>query len=150
MSDLVNKPDPVLQGGELPTFRFALETSEGKTLGGNCGKEAMVKQPPNSKFIAGVSMRLEPGVMRELHWHAPTGYGHSIENDSDGFGKGTAPSTAILARRPPGKKAPPGAGGAPRPRGNDPATSVRSRSVGSDYLSSGTCFSMRRGGCLLR
>ena len=29
-----------------------------------------VKQLPISKGIAGVSMRLEPGVMRELHWHA--------------------------------------------------------------------------------
>ncbi len=120
MSDLINQPDPVLQGDELPTFRFALEQSEGKTLGGSYGKEATVKQLPISKWIAGVSMRLEPGVMRELHWHpnadewqyviagrvrvtlfgahgrwrqetldkgdvgyVPTGYGHSIENDSD-------------------------------------------------------------------
>jgi oxalate decarboxylase len=29
-----------------------------------------VKQLPISKGIAGVSMRLEPGAMRELHWHA--------------------------------------------------------------------------------
>lgn len=70
MSDLLNQPDPVLQGDELPTFRFALEQSEGKTLGGSYGKEATVKQLPISKGIAGVSMRLEPGVMRELHWHA--------------------------------------------------------------------------------
>jgi oxalate decarboxylase len=70
MSDLVNQPDPVLQADELPTFRFALEKSEGKTLGGSYGKEATVKQLPISKGIAGVSMRLEPGVMRELHWHA--------------------------------------------------------------------------------
>jgi hypothetical protein len=70
MSDLVNKPDPDLQGDELPTFRFALEKSEGRTLGGSYGKEATVKQLPISKGIAGVSMRLEPGVMRELHWHA--------------------------------------------------------------------------------
>ena len=70
MSDLVNQPDPDLQGDELPCFRFALEKSEGKTLGGSYGKEATVKQLPISKGIAGVSMRLEPGVMRELHWHA--------------------------------------------------------------------------------
>ena len=34
------------------------------------GKEATVEQLPISKGIAGVSMRLEPGAMRELHWHA--------------------------------------------------------------------------------
>jgi oxalate decarboxylase len=70
VSDIANQPDPDLQGDELPTFRFALEKSEGKRLGGSYGKEATVKQLPISKGIAGVSMRLEPGVMRELHWHA--------------------------------------------------------------------------------
>lgn len=69
-SFLNNVPDPLLSGKELPTFRFALEASAGKTSGGSFGKEATVEQLPISKGIAGVSMRLEPGVMRELHWHA--------------------------------------------------------------------------------
>ncbi len=69
-SDLINQPDPLLEGKELPTFRFALEKSEGKVIGGSYGKEATVKQLPISKGIAGVSMLLEPGAMRELHWHA--------------------------------------------------------------------------------
>jgi oxalate decarboxylase len=47
-----------------------LEKSEGKVVGGNSAREATVKQLPISKGIAGVSMRLEPGGMRELHWHA--------------------------------------------------------------------------------
>src|SRR4029078_7370658 len=62
--------DPVLSGKELPTFKFELEKSEGKVIGGSYGKEATVMQLPVSKGIAGVSMRLEPGAMRELHWHA--------------------------------------------------------------------------------
>ena len=65
-----NVPDPLLAGKELPTFKFALEKSEGKVIGGSYGKEATVKQLPISKGIAGVSMKLEPGAMRELHWHA--------------------------------------------------------------------------------
>ena len=65
-----NVPDPLLSGDELPTFKFALEKSEGKVIGNSYGKEATVKQLPISKGIAGVSMRLEPGAMRELHWHA--------------------------------------------------------------------------------
>ncbi|MGO8900762.1 MAG: cupin domain-containing protein [Isosphaeraceae bacterium] len=65
-----NVPDPLLAGDELPTFKFELEKSEGKVIGGSYGKEATVKQLPISKGIAGVSMRLEPGAMRELHWHA--------------------------------------------------------------------------------
>jgi oxalate decarboxylase len=65
-----NVPDPVLSGNDLPTFKFALEKSEGKVIGNSSGKEATVSQLPISKGIAGVSMRLEPGAMRELHWHA--------------------------------------------------------------------------------
>ena len=65
-----NIPDPTLAGKGLPTFKFALEKSEGKVIGNSYGKEATVTQLPISKGIAGVSMRLEPGAMRELHWHA--------------------------------------------------------------------------------
>jgi oxalate decarboxylase len=67
---LKNVPDPLLSGPELPTFKFALEASAGKVVGGSFGKEATVEKLPISKGLAGVSMRLEPGVMRELHWHA--------------------------------------------------------------------------------
>ena len=65
-----NVPDALLSGPELPTFKFALEQSAGKVMDGSFGKEATVTQLPISKDIAGVSMRLEPGVSRELHWHA--------------------------------------------------------------------------------
>jgi oxalate decarboxylase len=65
-----NVPDPLLAGKELPTFKFALEKSQGKVIGNSVGKEATVAQLPISKGIAGVSMQLEPGAMRELHWHA--------------------------------------------------------------------------------
>src|SRR5438046_9924944 len=65
-----NVPDPLLPGKELPTFKFELEKSKGKVLGNSVGKEVTVQQLPISRGIAGVSMQLEPGVMRELHWHA--------------------------------------------------------------------------------
>ena len=65
-----NVPDPALAEKELPTFKFALEQSQGKVIGNSFGKEATVTQLPISKGIAGVSMKLEPGAMRELHWHA--------------------------------------------------------------------------------
>ena len=65
-----NVPDPLLAEDSLPEFTFALEKSQGRVQAGSYGKEATVKQLPISKGIAGVSMRLEPGVMRELHWHA--------------------------------------------------------------------------------
>jgi oxalate decarboxylase len=65
-----NVPDPLLTEKELPQFKFALEKSIGRVMGKNSAKEATVKQLPISKGIAGVSMGLAPGGMRELHWHA--------------------------------------------------------------------------------
>jgi oxalate decarboxylase len=65
-----NVPDALLAGKDLPTFKFELEKSTGKVIGESSGKEATVVQLPISKGLAGVSMRLEPGAMRELHWHA--------------------------------------------------------------------------------
>jgi oxalate decarboxylase len=65
-----NVPDPLLSEKELPNFKFALEKSEGRVSGGNTAREASVRELPISKGIAGVSMGLSPGSMRELHWHA--------------------------------------------------------------------------------
>jgi oxalate decarboxylase len=65
-----NVPDPLLADKELPTFKFELEKSQGRVIEGSYGKEATVAQLPISKGIAGVSMKLQPGAMRELHWHA--------------------------------------------------------------------------------
>jgi oxalate decarboxylase len=65
-----NVPDPLVSGKDLPTFKFALEKSKPKVSGKSTAREATVEQFPISKGIAGVSMQLEPGAMRELHWHA--------------------------------------------------------------------------------
>lgn len=64
-----NVPNPLLAQKELPSFKFELERSLGRVDKGSFGKEATVVELPISKGIAGVSMRLEPGVCRELHWH---------------------------------------------------------------------------------
>lgn len=54
----------------LPAFRFPLEAQKARVDDGGTAKEASVTQFPVSKNIAGVSMRLQPGGLRELHWHA--------------------------------------------------------------------------------
>jgi oxalate decarboxylase len=55
---------------ELPTFRYRLEQQRGRVSRGGSAREASVRQFPISTGIAGVSMRLAPGGLRELHWHA--------------------------------------------------------------------------------
>ncbi|HLW65010.1 MAG TPA: cupin domain-containing protein [Gemmataceae bacterium] len=62
--------EPVEKHEELPTFRYAMEQQKGRITEGGSAKEATVKQLPISTGLAGVSMRLKPGGLRELHWHA--------------------------------------------------------------------------------
>ncbi|HTS29149.1 MAG TPA: cupin domain-containing protein [Bryobacteraceae bacterium] len=55
----------------LPSFKFDIEGSTGGWHGpAGSAKEATVAEFPISQSIAGVSMRLKPGAMRELHWHS--------------------------------------------------------------------------------
>jgi oxalate decarboxylase len=62
--------EPAEKHEELPTFRYAMEQQKGRITEGGSAKEATVKQLPISTGLAGVSMRLKPGGLRELHWHA--------------------------------------------------------------------------------
>ena len=54
----------------LLPFKYDIESSVGWTGEGGSAKEANVSEFPVSRSIAGVSMRLKPGGLRELHWHA--------------------------------------------------------------------------------
>ena len=62
------------QGGKkhepLLPFKYDIEKSEGWVGEAGSAKEANVDEFPISQSIAGVSMRLKPGGLRELHWHA--------------------------------------------------------------------------------
>src|SRR5262245_58309109 len=61
---------PPLAGKELPSFRYPLGANPTKTFDGGTAKEANVEGFPVSEKLAGVYMTLEPGALRELHWHA--------------------------------------------------------------------------------
>ena len=53
----------------LPSFRYRLEQQPPRTDCGGAVRGASVRQFPVSQGIAGASMRLQPGSLRELHWH---------------------------------------------------------------------------------
>jgi oxalate decarboxylase len=61
---------PPLDGPELPSFRFPLGSLPTKTFNGGTAKQATVVEFLVSEKLAGVYMTLEPGALRELHWHA--------------------------------------------------------------------------------
>jgi len=59
-----------LAGKELPSFRYPLGEKSAKQFKGGWAKEATVAEFPVSETLAGVLMSLDPGALRELHWHA--------------------------------------------------------------------------------
>lgn len=63
-------PSEETKAEELEPFKYDIESEKGWVGPGGSAKEATVKQLPVSQSIAGVSMRLAPGAIRELHWHA--------------------------------------------------------------------------------
>jgi oxalate decarboxylase len=54
----------------IPPLKYDLEAQTHWVGKGGSAKEATVEEFSVSQSIAGVSMRLEPGAIRELHWHA--------------------------------------------------------------------------------
>jgi oxalate decarboxylase len=54
----------------LPTFKYNIESGKGWVGDAGSAKEATAAEFPISQSIAGVSMRLKPGAIRELHWHS--------------------------------------------------------------------------------
>jgi len=54
----------------LPSFRYRLEQQPPRTDCGGVVRAVSVRQFPVSKGLAGASMRLQPGCLRELHWHS--------------------------------------------------------------------------------
>lgn len=55
---------------QLENFKYDLDASTGFSGDGGTAKEVTVAEFPVSGSIAGVSMILKPGAIRELHWHA--------------------------------------------------------------------------------
>jgi oxalate decarboxylase len=55
---------------DLPDFKFDLENVQGWTGAAGSARQHTVNEFPVSQSFAAVSMRLQPGALRELHWHA--------------------------------------------------------------------------------
>jgi oxalate decarboxylase len=63
-------PEETNGAQQLENFKFDIENQKGWVGEAGSAKEATVAEFPVSQSIAGVSMRLQPGAIRELHWHA--------------------------------------------------------------------------------
>lgn len=65
--DLLASPDT--DHGSIPNLKFSMSLAHNRLLDGGWAREVTIRELPAATSMAGVNMRLGPGVVRELHWH---------------------------------------------------------------------------------
>src|SRR5699024_3917452 len=60
---------PSADGGTMSNMKWPFELSHTRVESGGFSRETTVRELPISTTLAGVNMHLEPGAVRELHWH---------------------------------------------------------------------------------
>jgi hypothetical protein len=65
--DLLTSPDT--DYGSIPNLKFSFSLAHNRLLEGGWAREVTIRELPAAISMAGVNMRLGPGVVRELHWH---------------------------------------------------------------------------------
>jgi oxalate decarboxylase len=58
-----------IHSGTVPNLRFSFEDADPRVEEGGWAREVTARELPVATTLAGVNMRLEPGAVRELHWH---------------------------------------------------------------------------------
>ena len=70
---------PETDHGLLPNLKFSFSQAHNRLEEGGWAREVTVRELPVSASMAGVNMRLGPGVVRELHWHKEAEWGYVTE-----------------------------------------------------------------------
>ncbi|KAJ8693838.1 hypothetical protein PTI98_008792 [Pleurotus ostreatus] len=82
--DLMN-PDllapPSTDSGQVPNVKWPFSMSHNRLANGGWARQQNVNAMPAATAIAGVNMRLEPGVAREMHWHTSAEWAYMIAGD---------------------------------------------------------------------
>lgn len=78
---------PSTDHGTLPNLKWSFADSHNKLEGGGWARQTTIREMPVAKNLACVNMRLEAGVVRELHWHKPAEWAYMV--------KGRARVTAV-------------------------------------------------------
>src|SRR2546427_4213615 len=60
---------PRTDAGTIPNMKFSFGMAHNRLLAGGWSREVTARELPISTTLAGVNMRLNPGGVRELHWH---------------------------------------------------------------------------------
>jgi oxalate decarboxylase len=60
---------PETDAGSVPNLRFSFHDAHRRVESGGWAREVTVRELPIATTLAGVNMALDPGAVRELHWH---------------------------------------------------------------------------------
>ncbi len=60
---------PSTDSGTLPNLKFSFALAHNRLLEGGWARQVTVRELPIATTLAGVNMRLNPGGVREMHWH---------------------------------------------------------------------------------
>jgi oxalate decarboxylase len=60
---------PETDAGSVPNLRFSFHDAHRRVERGGWAREVTVRELPIAATLAGVNMALDPGAVRELHWH---------------------------------------------------------------------------------
>jgi oxalate decarboxylase family bicupin protein len=75
--DLVRPPST--DHGAIPNMRWSFADSHIRIEEGGWTRETTIRELGTSKELAGVNMRLDEGVIRELHWHKEAEWAYVLE-----------------------------------------------------------------------
>ncbi|KAH8984367.1 RmlC-like cupin domain-containing protein [Lactarius hatsudake] len=78
---------PTTDHGTVPNAKWSFTLSSNRMQTGGWARQQNVNAMPISTSMAGVNMRLEPGAVRELHWHKSAEWAYVI--------KGTTQVTSV-------------------------------------------------------
>jgi oxalate decarboxylase len=72
---------PETDNGSLANLKFSFGLAHNRIKEGGWAREVTVRELPTAKSIAGVNMRLDSGVVRELHWHKEAEWAYILQGN---------------------------------------------------------------------
>jgi len=78
--NLLASPDT--DDGTIPNLKFSFSAARNRLLSGGWSREVTVRELPIATTMAGVNMRLNPGAIRELHWHKEAEWAYMLAGRS--------------------------------------------------------------------
>lgn len=72
---------PETDSGSIPNLKFSFSMAHNRLEDGGWAREVTVRELPVAQSMAGVNMRLDSGVVRELHWHKEAEWAYILQGN---------------------------------------------------------------------